>query len=72
MWFSKIDSYKLGDIKVSVRKTKDPQIVMIRYKGPHFKGEFEVPLEEYNLNRPLVNRRITNEIRSRYDFHMFG
>jgi len=72
MWFSKIDSYDLGDIKVSVHKTKDPEIVLIRSKGPNFKSEFEVPLEEYKKNPSLINRRITNEFKSNYNYHMFG
>ena len=72
MWLSKIDSYELGDIKVSVHKTKDADTVRIKSKGPNFKSEFEVPKEEYENNRSLIDRRITNEFKSNYNYHMFG
>ncbi len=72
MWFSKIESYDLGDIKVTVHKTKDPETVLIKSKGPNFKTEFEVPLEVYKNNPLLINRRITNEFKSNYNYHMFG
>ncbi len=72
MWFNKINSYELGDIKVSVYKTDDPEVVLIKSKGPNFKSEFEVPLEEFENNRTLIDRRITNDFKSNYNYHMFG
>ena len=72
MWFSKKESYELGDIKVNVYKTDDPEIVLIKSKGPNFKSEFEVPLEEFENNRTLIDRRITNDFKSNYNYHMFG
>ena len=72
MWFSKKESYELGDIKVSVYKTDDPEVVLIKSKGPNFKNEFEVPLEEFEKNRSLIDRRIINNFKSNYNYHMFG
>lgn len=72
MWFRKIETYEIGDIKVSVYKTKDRDLLLIRSKGPGFECEFEVPLLEFENNRSLIDRRITNEFKSNYNFHMFG
>lgn len=72
MWFNKKESYELGDIKVTVYKTDDPEVLLIKSKGPNFKSKFEVTVEEFENDRSLIDRMITNDFKSNYNYHMFG
>lgn len=69
----RIDSYVLGEIKVRIYKTDDPEIILVRSEGPKkYDNEFEVPLDLFRKNKELINRRIINGIKSKFDYHMFG
>lgn len=69
----RIAAYTLGDIKVQVYKMDDSSLVLIRYRGPQkYENEFEVPLEVYKKNRNLVDQRIINDMKSQFDYQMFG
>jgi hypothetical protein len=53
-----IESYKLGDIRVVVTETDNPQRVNIHCSDGEYQHEFTARVYEYENYRRLMNQRI--------------
>jgi hypothetical protein len=59
-----IESYKLGDIRVVVAETGNPQRVNIHCSNGTYQHEFTARVYEYENYRRLMNQRIVERFES--------
>lgn len=59
-----IDSYKLGNIQVTVSETEKPNRLLVECTDGEFKSDFTITPYEFKNYRRLMNLRITEAFRN--------
>ena len=62
-----VDSYKLGNIQVSITETDQPNKLHVDCNDGNFHSEFTVRRYEYDNYKRHMNQKITNAYKNQYE-----
>ena len=62
-----IDSYKLGDIEVTISETDDPKRLKVECNDGNYRSEFTVQQYEYENYKRHMNQKITKAYQAQYE-----
>lgn len=64
---SLVESYKLGDIRVEISETDNPQKLKVECNDGNYHSEFTVRKYEYRNYKRHMNQRIKNAYKEQYE-----
>lgn len=62
-----VDSYKLGNIQVTITETDQPNKLHVDCNDGNFHSEFTVRRYEYDNYKRHMNQKITNAYKNQYE-----
>lgn len=62
-----IDSYKLGDIEVTIEESDNPEKFEVTCNDGNFRSQFTILRYEFQNYKRHMNQRIKNAFREEYD-----
>ena len=62
-----VDSYKLGDIRVTITETEDPNKLLVDCNDGNFHSDFTVRVYEYENYKRHMNQKIKNAYNRQYE-----
>lgn len=62
-----IDSYKLGDIEVTIEESDNPEKFEVTCNDGNFRSQFTIRRYEFQNYKRHMNQRIKNAFREEYD-----
>ncbi len=64
---NEVESYKLGNIKVVITETDDPNRLHVDCNDGTYHSDFKVRVYEYENYKRHMNQKITTAYRSQYE-----
>lgn len=62
-----VDSYKLGDIRVTITETDDPKKLNVDCNDGNYHSDFKVSRYEFKNYKRHMNQRITKAYKRQYE-----